>query len=608
MFGMEDIQTGTGSAAWEKKLYVGTDGVVRYYSWDGGPQHAISSASTYADNRWHHAVGTQTSGSNIKLYVDGVLQQTTVFGTSYTGYTNSYFRIGAYEGTAGATPVAGVDGYFPGLIDDVRVYNRALSAQEIKRLYELGATSYVNVPIATNPDLQTGLVGHWTFDGPKLIQNATDSSGQGNTGYLTNFTSTTTAPGVIGQALQFDGVNDNVEAPTSSSLAFAGPVSLSAWVFPRVSNVYQAIIVRTSSCDTRQFGYFLSQGGTTQLFVSFGDAIGGLMTVSPGWTVNAWNHVVVVANGSDWRGYINGVHAGTSVASGVNTATAASTYLGLDQRCGNYRLNGFLDDARVYNRALSAQEIKRLYELGATTKVGIQTPNPNLRDGLVGHWPLDGLLWLNNAPDESGRGNTGYLANFTSTTTVPGNINQALRFDGTDSGHRIDATSSATTDPVTLCIWFSLAPNADIFDNTAQSDTIMGIYSSNVLHAFGLGLSNPNSGQARLVASQLDNTSGSGVSALSSVIFWTEEVGKWHHACGVFVSDTLRYVYWDGRQTGSDTGSRNTSGTTLTMIGGSAPGNGQAAVATFEGDLDDARVWNRALSPDEIKRLYELGR
>ena len=46
--------------------------------------------------------------------------------------------------------------FFEGLIDDVRIYNRALSAEEITRLYELGGTTHVNVTLKTNPDLENG--------------------------------------------------------------------------------------------------------------------------------------------------------------------------------------------------------------------------------------------------------------------------------------------------------------------------------------------------------------------------------------------------------------------------------------------------------------------
>ena len=77
----------------------------------------------------------------------------------------------------------------------------------------LGGTT-VNVTLKTNPDLESGLVGHWTFDGKDMISNVADVSGQGNHGALQGQTSTTTAIGVIGQALDFDGSDDYVNVGT----------------------------------------------------------------------------------------------------------------------------------------------------------------------------------------------------------------------------------------------------------------------------------------------------------------------------------------------------------------------------------------------------------
>ena len=76
-----------------------------------------------------------------------------------------------------------------------------------------------------------GLVGWWTFDGPDLLQNAKDKSGQGNTGYLAGFTSTTTVPGKIGQALQFDGSNDYVQIADHDNLTPAN-ITITYWVKP----------------------------------------------------------------------------------------------------------------------------------------------------------------------------------------------------------------------------------------------------------------------------------------------------------------------------------------------------------------------------------------
>src|SRR3989344_3227356 len=75
----------------------------------------------------------------------------------------------------------------------------------------------------------SGLVGHWTFDEGSGT-TAQDSSGNNNTGILTNGPTWTT--GKIGQALNFDGVDDYVDVANESNFDFerTDPFSISLWV------------------------------------------------------------------------------------------------------------------------------------------------------------------------------------------------------------------------------------------------------------------------------------------------------------------------------------------------------------------------------------------
>ena len=78
---------------------------------------------------------------------------------------------------------------FDGSLDDVRIYNRTLSASEVKQLYLQGSSLKQNITPrkGTNTgtySLDSGLVGHWTFDGKDTAWNSNttqDKSGQGNT-------------------------------------------------------------------------------------------------------------------------------------------------------------------------------------------------------------------------------------------------------------------------------------------------------------------------------------------------------------------------------------------------------------------------------------------
>jgi hypothetical protein len=91
-----------------------------------------------SDGKWHHVVGTLSAGhDHVRLYVDGALKQdfqppafTTLNGTAPLEI-GRWFRIGW------GVP----DYYFPGSVDEVRIYDSELSASEVAALYGSGTTS-----------------------------------------------------------------------------------------------------------------------------------------------------------------------------------------------------------------------------------------------------------------------------------------------------------------------------------------------------------------------------------------------------------------------------------------------------------------------------------
>ena len=86
------------------------------------------SGKGYVTNHWGHLAGTY-DGATVKLYIDGSLANSMSFSGTNAGM----------DTTMGAIGQSGLnDRYFQGKIDDVRVYNRALSAGEVKQLYNMG--------------------------------------------------------------------------------------------------------------------------------------------------------------------------------------------------------------------------------------------------------------------------------------------------------------------------------------------------------------------------------------------------------------------------------------------------------------------------------------
>ncbi len=127
IIGFENVQTGTGCTNYDRHLYVGTDGKLYFVVYDGETR-VISTSITVTDNNWHFAVATFSSNT-MNLYLDG-----NVVGSLSTGRAQNYngwWRIGSYKLSG---PNA-TNGYFSGLIDEVRIYNRALSESEIQDHY-----------------------------------------------------------------------------------------------------------------------------------------------------------------------------------------------------------------------------------------------------------------------------------------------------------------------------------------------------------------------------------------------------------------------------------------------------------------------------------------
>jgi len=368
IIGLENNQTGTDSNSYDRQLYVGTDGKVYFYVYDGSGKLAVSS-STFIDNNWHHAVGVSSGdGGSIKLYVDGVLQQTTAVGTIYALYGTSYWRIGGYKSPA----VMGVNGYFPGSLDDVRIYDRALTQSEITQLYNAGGAkinaSQNNIPGST---LQSGLVGLWSFNGPDMSGvTAYDRSGQGNNGTLTN--GPTRTIGKVGQGLNFDGVNDYVDAGNGSSLTNMTAMSIVSWIRPSTFATHNqgAIIYKNWYFATCRVGCGVNN--VLKFNMSF-DGAGNATWISPVNSIklDEWQQVVVTYDRSSTLNnpifYINGVSTSSTqilppVGAAVSDA-AGSLYLGLDTNL-SWLFSGSLDEVRIYNRILSVAEVKQLYLLG----------------------------------------------------------------------------------------------------------------------------------------------------------------------------------------------------------------------------------------------------
>jgi len=294
---------------------------------------------------WEHWVGTY-DGSFARFYKDGVEVESVA--------TTTACRVGTGDATIGRLGVPAR--YIGGVIDDVRVYNRALPADEVKRLYGLGATTKIAKTIDSNPDINEGLAAHWTFDGAEVYSVVTDHSTNTNNGYLaaTMATNTAIVPGKIGQALRFDGSDDFVEIPHHASLDYEDTdFSLAAWVkFDSLSG--EQYILYKDDTGGSAWGYLFRMLDTEET-IRFTTSAGGYdhhTTPSYELETDRWYHVVAVHDNANTRAriYVDGVLKVDGLETGNDDPTDLPLYIGAWEGTESF-FDGVMDDVRIYNRA-----------------------------------------------------------------------------------------------------------------------------------------------------------------------------------------------------------------------------------------------------------------
>ena len=441
----------------------------------------------------------------------------------------------------------------------------------------------------TMPNNRLGLVGHWTFDGKDMINNVADTSGQGNNGVLLGFTSTTTVPGAVGQALTFNATGStNQEAKLTSTISITGAESFSWWMYPRsYATAFQGII--STNLVGKSIYYHGSQGlaaGAPITLFCGGVSVGDSDFVG---VLNKWTHVVVtIDSGGTVRYYSNGVLLPTTRT--CSNTTGALQYIGSDNDT-NALNNAPLDDVRIYNRALSAAEVLQLYQQGTGTHQNVTLNPPNLKTGLVGWWTFDGKDMIKNVADSSGQGNNGFLLNM-STTSVPGVFGQALKFvppAGCAAGH--------------TCTNVDIGNAASL--NVATSTLTAWIYPTSVSGLQAIIASESNNGVEMLLngnslQSYADNAQGSICAAAGTI-----PVNKWSMVtASVGNLTSVDHLYVNGTEV---TGTCFNGPLLFSSADWRVGGGGFFDHGAYNGFIDDVRVYNRTLSPAEVLQLYNLG-
>ncbi len=534
--------------------------------------------ATLTDGVWAYLAGTY-NGTTSTLYVNGASSGTP---TSPSGY--------ATDTTSNINSLPSGD---RGSVDEIRISTVSRSAAWIKASYNSSNNTLVSL---SSEEKSPAPLSYWSFDeGTGTVAN--DGGINHYNGTLSGATWSTENMCVSGKCLSFDGSASYVNVGDKYDFTNNTPFSFSVWVNPVdiSTSVWRRIISKEVTDGSGRQGIILYQNkDTSQIVIEMWKDGTSKSASTASIPLSSWTYITATYDGTNMRIYQNGILKGTTASSLSLSDTSANFVFGRYSSGGSL-FKGKLDEPKIYDYALTDAQIKANYntrgsELGSTAVLGAYD-DENLSNGLLGYWKMDEASWTNDCSttsvtDSSGNGNNGTSCpNGTGISTLSnGKFGNAPSFDGSNDYVSVSSSTYNLTNNFTLSAWVN--PNTD-------SDTNYGLISSAAyattnqdwwLHRRRSGLSNQLSFQA-LNGSQVSSTNAVTANTWSHVVFT--------------LNNGVARLYINGVLDGENTSfGALSSGNTGIIIGK------RADTSVTNGEIDEARIYNRPLSGQEVAQLY----
>ncbi len=220
-----------------------------------------------------------------------------------------------------------------------------------------------------------GLVGWWTFD-ETSGNTAKDSSGQTNDGRVNG--TAKWVPGKIGGALEFNG-STFVDCGNKASLNIRGQITMSFWFkVAGFTNTWESFLAKGDGAyrSARSGG----TGNATHMGISGSNYFDAVTVV----TDNQWHHWAGIYDGTTAKIYLDGKLDATAIyGAPIGDSSAYNLYIGENQQATGRLLHGLMDDVRIYDRALTEEQLLDLINNG-TSPSWNKAEKPNPADGATG--------------------------------------------------------------------------------------------------------------------------------------------------------------------------------------------------------------------------------
>ncbi len=542
----------------------------------GGNYYNIFNTGTLTADQWNHVVLTRTYNSQWQLFLNGSSLGTYTAQGLTNDFSDTEYYFGGYFGASYR---------YNGVIDQARIFNKALSSSEVTTLY--------NETTSTANTLQVlgdySCIAAYTFEGNAndLSTNYNGTASNVRYDYSGTASNITYATGKFDKGAVFNGSNSVIDIENMRTV-MGNNFAVSLWVKTPstfASSGYPAILSMYGYTGSGSaYGWDIEYNNSNKITFYWVSSSGvGNYILSSSLSTDTWYHVVAQKDSSSANLYINGQLDNDSTygsAYGMyynnfNRMTIGAKRLNYGSTSGH--ISGMVDQVRLFTKQLSSAEINSLYIETATSAASATIDNPST----VAYYKM--ADWS----DETGSYNATTINNV--NFNVEGKYGFAGKFNGTNSY----MTTGLTWPGGTQLSWSGWIKTSNTKDTYLFGD--FNSSGTNSTHRFSIRIYSQNFG-----ASVNDAAGGLG----TTITFGTfAHYGEWAHLV-VTVDGTAVKGYVNGSQLGS-TGTSSQSlaaGVNAFVLGNYGATTG--ASQQFDGVIDQVRIFNKTISAAEVTKLY----
>ena len=413
---------------------------------------------------------------------------------------------------------------------------------------------------------------------------------------LTNSNATVNQTGKIDKAYSFNGSSSKLTLPSVIESSSSG--SISAWIYLNSVSDDVRIILSESDGTTTEYFRFYNYGTDLRFNLRDNGSFIGSVQAESSLSLNTWHHIVITADGNEYKLYVDGVSKTLSAIDGTllntgdwtNSISVDEAYIGVFNDSSAY-FDGLIEDVRYYNYTLSKQEIATIYNAGLGTHSQELLKSYPTYQLPINHWKLqeESGTTVNDAM------NNLVLTNSNATINQTGHIDKAYSFNGTSSRLR---TTSVRTDSVGSYSAWVYRENTGTFQSFYSS-----CRDNSEFYNFNIAKTTDN----KLTLFIRENTILSYLTSTNSI-----PINQWSHIA-ITSDGSQSKLYINGIEEIITVVNGTNGGFWLSDVTNRVNTNigrteRQTITDYFDGLIEDVRLYDYALSEQEILNLYNNGK